>query len=673
MKKQHLFLLFICLNMSANAQNTATFTVKTDKSTANISPTMWGIFFEDINLGADGGIYAELIKNRSFEFLKPLMGWTIKTTKSDTGQYYWQKTVAGEKEFQILTRRGNHANNPRYVHVALNNHKKDDLGLQNEGFRGMGIKKGLRYDFSVFYRATAPNVKAHLELVNEKDVVIGRGEMTFATTEGEKWVKGETNFTTTEGAAKGKFNIWFEGTGSVDLDIISLFPSDTWKGRKGGMRADMIQLLADLKPGFMRFPGGCIVEGFDLSQRYQWKKTVGAVEDRKLIINRWNNEFAHRPTPDYYQTFGLGFFEYFQLSEDIGAEPLPILNCGMACQFNSAEMVNLDELDPYVQDALDLIEFANGSATSTWGSVRAKMGHPAPFNLKMMGVGNENWGPQYLERLKIFQKAIKDKYPDFKLVCSSGTDPSGERFDYLNGALRSMKADFIDEHYYRTPQWFLDNANRYDKYDRNSISKVFAGEYAGQSDHTVSVDNKNNWRTAIGEAAFLTGIERNADVVNMASYAPLFAHIDGWQWTPNLIWVDNLRSYGTANYQVQKLFSTNKGTQVVPIVYKNDAPATGQDSLYASATRDKNTGELIIKIVNTLGKAQTASVKLDGNQTPNTKARLIVLKNDNLEAVNSLDTPSVIAPTETTIDVKGKTVALTLAPYSFSVIKVKMP
>ena len=335
-------------------------------------------------------------------------------------------------------------------------------------------------------------------------------------------------------------------------------------------------------------------------------------------------------------------------------------------------MAELDELDPYVQDALDLIEFANGSATSKWGSIRVKMGHPAPFNLKMMGVGNENWGPQYIDRLKVFQKAIKEKYPDFKLVCSSGTDPSGERFDYLNGELRKMKADYIDEHFYRKPDWFLSNANRYDNYDRNSVSKIFAGEYAGQSVQTVHVDNKNNWRTAIAEAAFLTGMERNADVVNMASYAPLFAHIDGWQWTPNLIWVDNLRSYGTANYQVQKMFSTNKGTQVVPILYKNDAPATGQDSLYASATRDKNTGELIIKIVNTLGKTQTAEVKLEGSKKPDVKARLIVLKNDNLEAVNSLDNPSVVAPTETVIDVKGKAINMTLPPYSFSLVRLKM-
>ena len=230
---------------------------------------------------------------------------------------------------------------------------------------------------------------------------------------------------------KSHLNIWFEGDGVIDLDMISLFPKDTWKNRPGGMRADMIQLLADMKPGFIRFPGGCIVEGYDLSQRYQWKKTIGPIEERQLIINRWNTEIVNRPTLDYFQTFGLGFFEYFQLAEDIGAEPLPILNCGMACQFNSSELVPIEGLDPYVKDAIDLIEFANADSTTYWGKIRASLGHAASFHLKMIGIGNENWGPQYVERLKIFTKAIKEKYPDIKLVYSSGTDPEGERFNYL--------------------------------------------------------------------------------------------------------------------------------------------------------------------------------------------------------------------------------------------------
>jgi alpha-L-arabinofuranosidase len=451
--------------------------------------------------------------------------------------------------------------------------------------------------------------------------------------------------------------------------MISLFPEDTWKSRPGGMRADMIQLLADMKPGFIRFPGGCIVEGFDLSTRYQWKKTIGPVEQRQLIINRWNLEIALRPTTDYFQTFGLGFFEYFQLAEDIGAEPLPILNCGMACQFNTSELVPLNELDPYVQDALDLIEFANGDANTKWGRVRTDLGHPSPFHLKMMGIGNENWGPQYVERLKIFTKAIKTKYPDFKIVNSSGTDPNGERFDYLNGELRNMNADIIDEHYYRRPEWFFANAKRYDNYPRTA-SKIFGGEYAAQSDHTVSVNNKNCWLTALSEAAFMTGLERNADVVNMASYAPLFAHVDGWQWTPDLIWVNNLNSYGTPDYYVQKLFSVNKGSKVVPITLNNDVIA-GQDSLYASAVIDTKENELVIKIVNASAKPVSNIIAVQGAKKLASSGILTVLHSDDLNSVNTFDEPKKVSPEESKLAIKNKKINLSAAPYSLSVIRVK--
>lgn len=657
-------LIFLLVTPFLKAQNKAVFTVQADKPIAEVAPTMWGIFFEDINLSADGGVYAELVKNRSFEFFKPMMGWKVIGGKSMFGI-----KIGGE--MTVINRPEKEATNPRYLQVILDRNTKGSLGLTNEGFRGMGIKKGLRYDFSVLYRQKTAQAKIHLELVTAKGDIIGSGIFTPTETD-NNWHKGETHFIASVTDPKAQLNIWFEGDGVLDLDMISLFPSDTWKGRKGGLRADMVQILADLKPGFIRFPGGCIVEGHDLSLRYQWKKTVGAVEDRKLIVNRWNYEFAHRPTPDYFQTFGLGFFEYFQMAEDIGAEPLPILNCGMACQFNSAELAPISDLDPYVQDALDLIEFANGDPLSTWGKIRASMGHPAPFNLKMLGVGNENWGPQYLERLKIFQERIKKQYPNIKLVCSSGIAADGEMFDYLNPNLRKMKADFIDEHYYNRPEWFLGNAKRYDNYDRKEVSKVFAGEYAGQSDKTVSEKNQNNWRTALAEAAFLTGLERNADVVQMASYAPLFGHIDGWQWKPNLIWVDNLRTMPTPNYHVQKLYSNHKGSHTVPIVYKDNQAATGQDSLYASATIDKKTDELIIKIVNASKAPQTAEINIKGLKNRVDKIKWIVLQNDDLEAINTLDTPSVVAPIEKEIDLKNKIVSLDLKRYSFSVIKVKM-
>lgn len=658
MKKNKLITCALAAGLfCATAVAQKVITVKANEPKADIQPTMWGVFFEDINFGADGGLYAELVKNRSFEFSKPLMGWTV------------QHKAFKEGVVLVLNRKEENASNPRFVRVTANNIAKGDLGLTNAGFRGMGIKTGLRYDFSIMYRQQSAAVKLHVELVDSLGKNIGSAVLSPAET-GTAWHKQQVSFTATETVPNAKLNIWFEGNGVIDLDMISLFPTDTWKGRPGGMRADMVQMLADMKPGFVRFPGGCIVEGFDLSQRYQWKKTIGPLEERQLVMNRWNNEFAHRPAPDYFQTFGLGFFEYFQLCEDIGAEPLPILNCGMACQFNSSEVVQLDELDPYVQDAIDLIEFANGDASSKWGKVRAGMGHPAPFNLKMLGVGNENWGPQYLERLKIFTKAIKEKYPDVKLVNSSGTDPDSERYYYLNNELRKMNADIIDEHYYRPPSWFLSNAKRYDTFPRNA-SKIFAGEYAAHVESKVLGENRNNLQGAIAEAAFMTGLERNADVVNMASYAPLFAHIDGWQWAPDLIWTNNLNIYGSPSYYVQKLYSLNKGTQVVPITINNEVIA-GQDSLYASAAIDKNSNDLIVKIVNASDKPQTNTLLLDGIKKLAKQATLTVLSGGELYATNTFDTPAGVSPKESVIDVKGKKLELTAAPYSFTVLRIKM-
>jgi len=647
----------ICLVNNSYGQSTRAITVKANEIKGTIQPTMWGIFFEDINMGADGGIYAELVKNRSFEFSKPMMGWKILGKPATEG------------DFLIVNRQQQDTRNPRYLRVNLHNNSKGTIGLSNEGFRQMGIKNNLGYDFSVMYCTEASGIKMYVELVNEQGNPVGGTSIVTPST-GEQWKKVSGSFKSNATVPNARMNIWFEGDGVIDIDMVSLFPKDTWKNRPGGMRADMIQMLADMKPGFIRFPGGCIVEGFDLSQRYQWKKTIGPIEERQLIINRWNFEFAHRPTPDYFQTFGLGFFEYFQLAEDIGAEPLPILNAGMACQFNSAELVPLDQLDPFVQDALDLIEFANGDTSTRWGKVRAGLGHPGPFNMKLLGVGNENWGPQYIERLKIFTKAIKEKYPDIKIVNSSGTDPNGDRFDYLNGELRKMHADIIDEHYYRKPEWFLENASRYDNYDRNG-SKIFAGEYAAQSDKTVSVQNKNNWGTALAEAAFMTGMERNADVVCMASYAPLFAHAEGWQWTPDLIWVDNLHTYGTPNYYVQKLFSINKGTNVVSMLQDNK-PLAGQDSLYASAAIDKNTNELIIKIVNASSKSQVREIQVDGVKKLNENAQITVLKSAELTDMNSFAQPSKVQPNEMSLKLKGKKISIPLDPYSLSVIKVKM-
>lgn len=648
--KKNLFIALTVALTGLQAMAQKTITVKADKPIADMSPIMYGVFFEDINFGADGGIYAELIKNRSFEFFKPLMGWKAEQ----------QPFIEGT--FTIENRGVQHTANPRFLRVKTNA-QQSLVSLTNEGFRGMGIKQGLRYDCSFLYRGK-DKLTYEISLLNAEGKTIG--STTFTPEPSADWKKATASLRSTATEAKGKFKIVIKGAGQVDLDMISLFPEDTWKGRPGGMRADMIQMLADMKPGFIRFPGGCIVEGYDLTNRYQWKRTIGPIEDRQLIMNRWNIEFPNRAAPDYFQTFGLGFFEYFQLSEDVGAEPLPILNCGMACQFNSAELVPMEQIDPYVQDALDLIEFANGPISSTWGAKRAQMGHPTPFNLKFIGVGNENWGPQYLERLAAFQQAIKSTYPNINIVASSGTDPNGERFDYLNAALRKMNIELIDEHYYRKPEWFQENAKRYDNYPRTG-SKVFAGEYAAHPDKTTG-PNKNNWFGALSEAAFLTGLERNADVVRMASYAPLFAHVDGWQWAPDLIWVDNLSVAGTTDYQIQKLFSLNKGHKVVPALIGTEAIA-GQDSLYATAAIDTAKKELIVKIVNTASSAPSIKLQIDGVKTSAVKGTATVMQHQELTAMNSIDAPNKVLPSQHAFD---KQSVYTVLPYSVNILRIPL-
>ena len=648
--------LFAELFFSAQlfAQKVQPVVVSVDHPIAPILPTMWGIFFEDINFAADGGLYAELVKNRSFEFAKPLMGWKVLKTDATEG-------------LLVLNRGELETNNPRYVRISRTN-AEEKFGLENEGFRGMGIKKGMKYHFSMLARnQTDHPMKIRVELVSGTGTVIGSAELTPGASD---WKRYQVDFVATEGDAKAKMVLWFEGMGSVDLDMISLFPDDTWKNRPGGLRSDLVQLLADLKPGFLRFPGGCIVEGYELATRYQWKKSVGKTEERKTMINRWNTEFKHRPTPDYYQSFGMGFFEYFQLAEDLGAEPLPILSCGMACQFNSAEVVPMDQLEPYIQDALDLIEFANGPVDSQWGKVRADMGHPAPFNLKMLGVGNEQWGAQYIERYEAFVRKIKEKYPTMTLVTGTGPSPDGKFFDFAASELKRLHAEIVDEHYYAPPEWFLKNATRYDHYDRTGY-KIFAGEYAAQSKSTVNPDNKNTWECALAEAAFMTGLERNAGVVSLCSYAPLFAHVDAWQWTPDLIWFDNLKSFGTANYYVQKLYSNNKGSEVLPMLW-NREPLTGKEGLYGSAALDQKTGEIILKLVNASTRELKQSILLDVKKQVSPKATLTILKSNSTEDFNTLELPKLIAPVEQLFSVQGKMVHAVLPPNSFSVYRIRI-
>jgi alpha-L-arabinofuranosidase len=540
--------------------------------------------------------------------------------------------------------------------------------VANEGFRGMGVKAGEAYNFSAQLRQTAGHPKLRVELYGGDGALLDSVRLEKFSND---WQTVTAVLHPKDTDAKAKLYVLVDGKGAVDVDMVSLFPAKTWKNRPGGLRADMVQMLADLHPGFMRFPGGCIVEGSELSKHYQWKKTIGPVDERPLLINRWNYEFLHRPTPDYYQSFGLGFFEFFQLCEDIGTEPLPILNCGMACQFNSGELCPIEELQPYIQDALDLIEFANGPTNSEWGAKRAALGHPEPFHLKMLGVGNEQWGQQYIDRYTKFAAAIKEKYPDIQLVSAAGPDPGDERFKFAWSKLRALHADIIDEHCYAKPGWFFANTHRYDTYDRNG-PKVFMGEYAAQSDYTVSVKNRNTLECALAEAAYLTGLERNADVVRMASYAPLFANTEAWQWTPDLIWVDSLNLYGTPNYYVQQLFSRNRGDVVLPVKVDGiETSAAGVQSFYASATRDDQTGEIILKAVNPGADAKTVNLKLTGLSQIEPEGKATVLTGDNLAGVNSMAQPVKISPVESKFENVAANFIYTFPPRSMTVLRIK--
>jgi len=632
-------------------------TVDMSETIAPIQPTMYGIFFEDINFAADGGLYAEMIKNRSFEFTIPMMGWS--QPNSDRHSYN------NESGFAMPVKYFEGEGNLNFLRVQVKN--AEGYELHNEGFRGMGIKEGDTYRFTFDAKQMEGAVSAvKAELLDEEGNTIAEASIPVS---GSEWANYKAEIVPNKTVMKGSLKLTFEGTGELGLDMVSLFPTDTWNGRENGLRKDLVQLLYDLDPGFLRFPGGCIVEGRTLARRYQWKKTVGPVDERPSLVNRWNTEFDHRLTPDYYQSFGLGFFEYFQLSEDLGAEPLPILSCGIACQFNTGELVPMDELDPYVQDALDLIEFANGSTDTPWGKVRADMGHPEPFNMKYIGVGNEQWGPEYIERYKVFNKAIAEKYPEIIIVSGSGPFPDGDYFEYGMKELKKIGAEIIDEHYYRSPEWFRENATRYDSYDRNG-PKIFAGEYAAQSVAIASPDNKNNWETALSEAAFMTGLERNAEVVQLTSYAPLMAHAEGWQWTPDMIWFNNLESYGTPNYYVQKLYSTNKGTDLISVT-QDGKNLVGQEELYASATLDSEANEVVVKVVNTSSEAQEIQLNFEGKRLKS-KGSVIVLKESDLTQENSFESTQEIAPITEELKVKKDVATYEVSAYSLNIIRIPL-
>lgn len=511
-------------------------TIRVDLAGATaISENLYGLFYEDINHAADGGLYAELVQNRSFEF-----------NQFDNAGYdgltAWQ---VGAGEATVADGDGLHPDNLTYLQAG------DATTIVNAGYNtGMLFESGDTYAFSAW---TAGGAGLSVTLTDASGAALS--DTARIDTGGQDWSRYEAVLTATGSTTEGRLAVTTDGP--QRLDMVSLFPTGTWLGRENGMRADLAQLIADLEPSFLRFPGGCLVNTGtfaphpDSRERvYHWKDTVGPVEQRPTNHNFWG----------YNQSYGIGYFEYFQFAEDLGAEPIPVVPVGVTGCGDPYTITDPDELAPWVADTLDLIEFANGGTDTRWGGLRAEMGHPEPFDLKYLGLGNEEYDPQFYANYPYFHDAIRAAHPEIQIISNSGVSSQGPVFDMGWEFARQVGADLVDEHYYNTPQWFFANNDRYDAYDRAG-PHVFIGEYASQS---------NTWWSALSEASYLTGVERNGDVVDLASYAPLLSNIGYVNWAPDLIWFDNHQSVTSTNYEVQKLFATHAGDQVLASTLEAD-------------------------------------------------------------------------------------------------------
>ena len=625
----------------------ATVTAQPEE-TKEISDLLMGIFFEDINYSADGGLYAELIQNRDFEY----------DPSDREGDKNWNSTHSWKLEgenatFTISTSDPIHPNNPHYAVLKTN---QPGAALTNTGFDGIALKAGEKYDFSLFARIPegSKSGKLLVRLVDADGTVQGE---TTVTVSSRSW-KTYKAVLTAKTSADTRLELRPQSAGEIELDMISLFPQNTFKGRKNGLRPDLAQTLADMHPRFVRFPGGCVAHGDGLKNIYQWKNTIGPLEARKPARNLWG----------YHQSMGLGYYEYFQFCEDIGAEPLPVLAAGVPCQNSACHGdlrggqqggIPMSEMGAYIQDILDLIEWANGDARKTkWGKIRAESGHPKPFNLKYIGIGNEDLITDvFEERFTMIYLAIKEKYPEMIVVGTVG--PFNEGTDYVEGWKLADKlgVPMVDEHYYQSPGWFLHNQDFYDKYDRSKKTKVYLGEYA-----THISGRRANMETALTEALYLTALERNGDVVHMTSYAPLLAKDGRTQWNPDLIYFNNREVRPTTGYYVQKLYGQHAGDHYIPSQVNLD----NQDSrvklrVGSSIVRDSKTGDVIVKLVNLLPVSIETDVRLPG-----------------MDGIQSSATRTVLAgapeatplPVTDTIEA-GTSFKQELPAYSFTVIRLK--
>ncbi|MBD5778546.1 alpha-N-arabinofuranosidase [Pelagicoccus sp. NFK12] len=603
-----------------------------------ISTDLVGIFYEDLNYAADGGLYAELIQNRSFEY--------SATEQASWGPFsFWDlvESEGGKGRLGLGNARPVHVNNPHYL--LLNVEAAGvGVGIANEGFDQIPVEAGEAYEASFWaYQAYMGRkwggaqeeeeqpmpMLARLE--NEAGEVIAEAEFLIA---GREWTQHSATLVPIKSTDKARFVLLAQKAGGVAIDMVSLFPHDTFSGRKNGLRKDLAQSIADLEPKFMRFPGGCLVHGQGIHQYYDWKDSVGPVEQRKAFRNSWG----------YHQTLGLGYFEYFQFCEDMGAIPIPVVSAGVCCQHagdspnRGQEGLPLDEMPDYIDDVLDLIEWANGPADSEWGAVRAAAGHPEPFGLKYLGVGNEDAITSIFKvRFKMIRDAIAKRHPEIVVVGTVGPFASGE--DYDNGweFSRELDLDIIDEHYYVEPNWFWENQQRYDAYDRES-AEVYIGEYAAHEP-----DRANTMRSAIAEAAGLVSFERNADIVRFASYAPLLSRRGHTQWRPDLIYFDATEVYPSLNYEVQRLFSVNAGDFALP--FRVSGLAEGK-KLAASVVHDSESADTIVKVVNGESEAISATIDLSSAAQRQFRMRAIIFAHEVASAVNRDGEAPVAVPEE---------------------------
>ena len=621
-----------------------------------ISSDLFGLFFEDINYSADGGLYAEQVQNRSFEY--------SPTEQKDWNPYsFWEYTTTGYSygRISVETNTPIHPNNPHYMVLDVEHIGKEakfsgvsGVGLTNSGFAGMVVKANERYKFSMFARQLSNlPVSFQVSLQTAKGKVLAETRFTTVST---NWEKYTADLVVSENDENANLVVLAVSEGKVALDVVSLFPEKTFKNRPNGLRADLAQLLADMKPRFIRFPGGCLAHGDGLGNMYRWKNTIGPLEQRKEQRNIWG----------YNQTAGLGYFEFFQFCEDIGAKPLPVLPAAVSCQ-NSGNTwqiggtgqraLPLSEMKEYIQEVLDLIEWANGPVTSTWGAKRAAAGHPASFNLQYVGIGNEDKITHEFEiRFKMIFDAVKAKHPEIVVIGTVGPSPDGEDFEKGWKIANDLKIPVVDEHYYTSPEWFISHQNRYDSYKRNA-TQVYLGEYASWG---------NKMQNAIAEAAYMTSLERNGDVVRMASYAPLFAKKDYTQWKTDMVFFDNTNVCLTPNYYVQKMFSANQGDYYFSnIISKDEKDA----NLAVSCVKDSKSGDIILKMVNFGKETKPFKINLGKFGTLSPQAEQTVLTG-NADAENTLEKPNSVIPTTTVVKIKNA-FDYSAPAMSLTVIRIK--